>query len=356
MIEFTAQQIADLLEGTVVGNPATKITNFSKIDDGIPGTITFLVNQKYEHFIYQTKASIVLVKDDFIPKASIEATLIKVPNPYASLALLMEQAEKLKTKKYGIDSTASIAATATIGDNCFIGAFASIGENTKIGKGCMVYPGSYIGDNVSIGDQTILYPRVTIYKECVIGNHCIIHAGAVIGSDGFGFAPEEGKYKKIAQLGNVVIEDDVEIGANTTIDRAVMGSTIIHKGVKLDNLIQIAHNVVIGYHTVIAAQTGIAGSSKVGDNCMLGGQVGVAGHLSVGDNSQIAAQTGIISNIPASSKVMGTPSIPLTNFLRSSILFEKLPELYKTLNRLERELDELKKDKQQHGETENISV
>ena len=345
-MEFTAQQIADLLNGKVDGNPAAQVNNFSKIEEGIPGTLTFLANKKYERFIYQTKATIVLVKDDFIPATPVEATLIKVPNPYASLAFLMEMVERSNVKKSGIDSTACIATTATIGDDCYIGAFACIGENVKIGSGCRVYPYTCLGDNAGVGDQTILYPHVTIYKDCIIGNNCIIHAGAVIGADGFGFAPEEGKYKKIAQLGNVVIEDDVEIGANTTIDRAVMGSTIIHKGVKLDNLIQIAHNVEIGYNTAMAAQTGIAGSTKVGDNCMFGGQVGAVGHIRIGDNAQIGPQGGIISHVPANAKLMGTPTIPLNKFLRASILIEKLPELYKTLNRLEREIEELKKNKQ----------
>ena len=345
-MEFTAQQIADLLNGNVVGDPAAKVKDFSKIEEGAPETITFLANPKYEHFIYQTKASIVLVNNDFNPTAPIEATLIKVSNAYSALATLMALVEQSKVKKRGIDSTAYIAASATIEENCYIGAFAYVGDNTKIGKGCMIYPHTCIGDNVSIGDQTILYPHVTIYMGCVIGNKCIIHAGAVIGSDGFGFAPDDGKFKKIAQLGNVVIEDDVEIGANTAIDRAVMGSTTIRTGVKLDNLIQIAHNVEIGSHTAMAAQVGIAGSTKIGENCLFGGQSGVVGHIQVGDNSQIGAQTGIISNMPENSRLMGTPSIPLNNFLRSSILFAKLPELYKTLSKLEREIEELKKNKQ----------
>ena len=344
-MEFTARQIADFLKGDVVGDPAAQVSGFSKIEEGIPGTITFLANVKYEPYIYKTKASIVLVNNDFKPTATIESTLIRVPNAYASLAALMELAEQSKVKKSGVDSTASLSATATIGENCYIGAFACIGDNATIGKGCMIYPHTCIGDNVSIGEQTILYPHVTIYAGCIIGKNCIIHAGVVIGADGFGFAPEDGKYKKIAQLGNVCIEDNVEVGANTTIDRAVMGSTTIREGVKLDNLIQIAHNVEIGRHTAIAAQAGIAGSAKIGTNCVVGGQAGFAGHIHVGDNSQIAAQSGVIGNLPEKSKVMGTPPIPLTRFLRSSILFGKLPDLYNTLNRLEREVEELKKNK-----------
>ena len=357
-MEFTAQQIADFLEGIVEGNPAATVNDFSKIEEGKPGTITFLANLKYERFIYQTKASIVLVDNGFKPAMPVEATLVRVSNPYKSLAMLMELAQQAIDQKNGTDSTAYISATATVGENCYIGAFAYIGENATIGKGCMIYPHAYIGDHVRIGCQTILYPHTVIYKDCSIGNNCIVHAGAVIGSDGFGFAPSEnGEYKKIVQLGNVIIEDDVEIGANTTIDRAVMGSTLIKKGVKLDNLIQIAHNVEIGKNSAMAAQVGIAGSTKVGDNCMFGGQVGLGGHITIGDQTQIAAQSGVIRNIKPNSQIMGSPAIQLKNSLRSSILFEKLPELYKTLSRLEKEVEKMKNNKQQaYGETENVSV
>jgi len=341
-MEFTAQQIADYVNGLVVGDLTTKVTGFSKIEEGLSGTLTFLANMKYEQHIYRTKASVVLVSNDFKPAAPIEATLIKVPNPYASLAKLMALVEQSKPQKSGIDSMAYIDQTASIADDCFIGAFVSIGENVQIGKGCMIYPQVYIGDRVCIGEKTILYPHAVVYKDCSIGQNCIIHAGAVIGSDGFGFAREDGVYKKITQTGNVVIEDDVEIGANTTIDRAVIGSTFIRKGVKIDNLIQIAHNVEVGKNTAMAAQVGIAGSTKIGENCLFGGQAGVSGHLQIGDNAQIAAQSGIISSIAANAKVMGTPTIPLTNFFRSSILFERLPELNKTISRLEREIEELK--------------
>lgn len=346
-MEFTAQQIADFLNGTVVGDPATQVNNFSRIEEGIPGTITFLANPKYEHFIYKTKASIVLVNDDFTPTSPIQATLVKVASAYSSLARLTSLVEQAKVKKNGIDSTARITETATIGTDCYVGMFAHIGENTKIGKGCKIYPYTYIGDNVEIGDNTIFYPHVVVYDGCVIGNDCIVHAGAVIGSDGFGFAPDtNGEYKKIAQLGNVVIEDKVEVGANTTIDRAVIGSTIIHKGVKLDNLIQIAHNVEIGENTAMAAQVGISGSVKVGANCMFAGQVGLGGHIRVGDNTQVGAQSGIISNVGANAKLMGTPGIPVRGFLRSSLLFEKLPDIYQTLSRLEKEVEALKKNKE----------
>ena len=347
-MEFTAQQIADFLEGTVEGDPAASVSDFSKIEEGRPGTITFLANAKYERFIYTTKASIVLVSNDFTPSKPIQATLVRVSQPYKSLAMLMELSQKAKAQKTGTDATAYVSATASIEADCYIGGFAYIGEQSTIGKGCQIYPHTFIGDHVSIGDRTILYPHAVVYHDCSIGNNCIIHAGAVVGSDGFGFAPTEtGEYKKIEQLGNVVIEDDVEIGANTTIDRAVMGSTLIRKGVKLDNLIQIAHNVEVGENTAMAAQTGIAGSTKVGDNCMFGGQVGISGHLTIGEKTQIGAQAGIISNVKPNAQIMGTPAIALKNFLRSSILLEKLPELYKTLSRLEKEVEEMKKNKQQ---------
>ena len=345
-MEFTAQQIADFLNGTVVGDPSTKVSNFSRIEEGMPGTITFLANSKYEHFIYETKASIVLVNEDFNPTSAIESTLVKVPNAYASLAMLLNLAEQSKIKKSGIDSTAFIAATASVNADCYVGAFAYIGENTTIGKGCMIYPYVYIGDNVKIGDNTTLYPHTVIYEGCSVGSNCIIQAGAIIGADGFGFVPENGEFKKIAQLGNVIIEDNVEIGANTTIDRAVMGSTTIRKGVKFDNLIQIGHNVEVGQNTVMAALTGIAGSTKVGSNCMFGGQVGIGGHINIGDNTQVGAQSGIISNIKEGSQILGSPAIPVKSFIRSSLLFEKLPDIYKTINKLVKEVEELKKNKQ----------
>ncbi|MDR0393989.1 MAG: UDP-3-O-(3-hydroxymyristoyl)glucosamine N-acyltransferase [Tannerella sp.] len=344
-MEFTAQQIADFLKGSVVGDPATKVNNFSRIEEGTPGTITFLANPKYEHFIYETKASIVLVNESFSPTSEIRATLIRVSNAYSSLAVLLNLVEQSKTKKNGIDASAFIARTAIVGENCYVGTLAYIGEKTEIGKGCVIYPYTYIGDHVKIGDNTVIYPHATIYDGCVIGNNCILHAGSVVGADGFGFAPEGGEYKKIPQLGNVILEDDVEVGANTTIDRAVMGSTMIHKGVKLDNLIQVAHNVEIGENTVMASQVGVAGSTKVGSNCVLGGQVGLGGHIKIGSNSQIGAQSGIISNVGENAQLMGYPAIPVKNFMRSSIIIRKLPEIYQTLIRLEKEIEELKKNK-----------
>ncbi|MDR1382077.1 MAG: UDP-3-O-(3-hydroxymyristoyl)glucosamine N-acyltransferase [Tannerella sp.] len=345
-MEFTAQQIADFLKGDVAGDPATKVNDFSRIEEGLPGTVTFLANPKYEHFIYKTKASIVLVNRDFSPASAIEPTLIKVPDAYAALAALLNLAEQAKPRKNGADPSAFIAGTASVGENCYVGTFAYIGEKAVTGKNCMIYPHAYIGDHVRLGDNTIVYPHATIYEGCVVGDNCIIHAGAVIGADGFGFAPENGEYKKIAQLGNVVLENNVEVGANTTIDRAVMGSTTIREGVKLDNLIQIAHNVEVGKNTAMASQVGIAGSTKIGANCMIGGQAGISGHLSIGDNTQVGPQCGIISNIEANSRLMGTPSIPVRKFMRASIILEKLPEIYQIINQLQKEVEELKKNKQ----------
>lgn len=343
-MEFTAQQIASVLGGTVEGNPEVKVNNFSKIEEGKPGTLTFLANPKYEHFIYNTEASIVLVNNDFIPSEPIKATLVKVENAYSALAILLNMVEKTKEKKAGVASTAFIAASATMGDDCYIGNFAYIGENVKLGKNCRIYPNAFIGDNVTVGDNCILYPHVTIYEGCIIGSNCILHAGCVIGSDGFGFAPEGESYKKIPQLGNVIIEDDVEIGANTTIDRAVMNSTIIHRGVKLDNLVQIAHNVEVGENTVMAAQVGIAGSVKIGNHCMFGGQVGLSGHIHVTDNVIFGAQCGVISSVEEPMTLLGAPAINAKAFMRSSAIFSRLPEIYRTMGQMQREIEQLKKE------------
>lgn len=343
-MEFSAQQIATFLNGTVEGDPDVKVSNFSKIEEGKIGTLTFLANPKYEHYIYNTKASIVLVNNDFTPSGIVPATLIRVDNAYASLAMLLNMVEQSKKKENGIDSTAFIAKSASVDENAYIGAFAYIGNNAKVGKNCRIYPYAYVGDNVIIGDNTVLYPHVTIYEGCVVGCNCILHAGSVVGSDGFGFAPEGETYKKIPQLGNVVIEDDVEIGANTTIDRAVMDSTILRRGVKLDNLVQIAHNVEVGENTVMAAQVGIAGSVKIGKHCMFGGQVGLAGHIKIADHVNFGAQSGVISDIKEATTVLGAPAIPAKNFMRSSAIFGRLPEMYRTIGQLQREIEELKKE------------
>ena len=341
-VSFTAEQIATVLKGTIEGDPSVEVNNFSKIEEGKPGTLTFLANPKYTHYVYTTNASIVLVNNDFKPERPINATLIRCFNAYAALAILLEMVEKMKPQKIGIEPMTQIAKTATLGEKVYIGSFAYVSENVKIGDETKIYPQTYIGENVTIGKNTIIYAGVKIYPGCIIGDNCIIHSGAIIGSDGFGFAVEDGVYKKIPQMGIVVIEDDVEIGANTTIDRAVMDATIIRKGVKLDNLIQIAHNVEVGENTAMAAQVGVSGSTKIGKNCVFGGQVGLGGHITVGDNASIGAQSGIISNIKPDAKILGSPAIPVKDFFRSSIVFPKLPEMYKQLAQLQKEIEELK--------------
>lgn len=344
-ISFTAKQIATVLNGTIEGDSSVEVNNFSRIEEGKPGTLTFLANPKYTHYIYTTNASIVLVNNDFVAEHPIKATLIRCFNAYAALAILLDMVEKSKPQKVGIEAMTYISETAKLGENIYVGAFSYIAENVEVGNNTKIYPQSYIGDNVKIGDNTIIYPGVKIYSGCTVGNNCIIHSGAVIGSDGFGFAPEDGVYKKIPQMGIVRVEDYVEIGANTTIDRAVMDATIIHKGVKLDNLIQIAHNVEVGENTVMAAQVGISGSTKVGKHCMFGGQVGLGGHITIGDNANIGAQSGIISNIEPNAKILGAPAIPVKDFFRSSIIFPKLPEMYRQIAQLQREIEALKANK-----------
>lgn len=346
---FTARQIADFLKGEIIGNPEAKVHNFSKIEEGKPGTITFLANAKYTHYIYDTQADIVLVNQDFVPENPIKATLIKVPNAYAALASLMEIVNKNTPKKEGIEPMTFISDSATVEKNVYVGAFAYIDEMAKIGENTQIYPQSYIGRNVTIGKNVIIYAGVKIYHDSVIGDNCILHSGCVIGADGFGFSKESDGYHKIPQMGNVIIEKNVEIGANTTIDRAVMGSTIIKEGVKLDNLIQIAHNCEVGAHTAMAAQVGIAGSTKVEENCVFGGQVGIGGHITIGKNSQIGAQAGIISNTKEGSEVIGSPAMPVRNFFKTSVVLPKLPDMYRQLNALEKEVAELKK-KLSHNE------
>lgn len=339
---FTAQQIADYLKGEIIGDPNAQVDNFAKIEEGKPRTIAFLANPKYTHYIYETKAEIVLVNNDFVAEKPISATLIKVPDAYAALASLLDMVNSLTPKKTGVEDMSYVSSSAKIGNDVYVGAFAYIGEKAQIGENVKIYPQAYIGDNVKIGNNVTIYSGVKIYQNCVIGNNCILHSGAVIGADGFGFSRQEGVYHKIQQMGNVVLEDDVEVGANTTIDRAVMGSTVIHKGVKLDNLIQIAHNCEIGQHTAMAAQVGIAGSTKIEENCVLGGQVGIGGHITIGKNSQIGAQSGIISNTKEGSEIMGSPAFPVKNFFKSSIIVPKLPDMYRQINTLEKELALLK--------------
>ncbi len=344
-MEFTAATIAGFLKGEIEGDPEIKVNTVAKIEDGQAGALSFLANPKYEHYIYTTKSSVVLVNKSFIPSSKISATLIKVENSYEAFASLLTLVEEARPKKKGIHPTAVIEPTAKIGTDVYIGPFVSIGENCTVGDGCSLYPHVALGDNSRVGKNTIIYPGVTIYHECVVGSGCIIHAGTVIGSDGFGFAPQDGsEYKKIPQIGNVIIEDNVEIGANVAIDRATMGSTILHNGVKLDNLIQIGHNVEIGENTVMAAESGVAGSAKIGKNCMIGGQVAINGHIQIANGTKIGAQSGILGEIKEENTVLiGTPAIELKQFLRSSVIFKRLPDLKAKIDTLEKELESLKK-------------
>jgi UDP-3-O-[3-hydroxymyristoyl] glucosamine N-acyltransferase len=344
-MEFTAATIAGFLKGVIEGNPDIKVNTIAKIEEGQPGALSFLANPKYEHFIYETKSSIVLVNKSFVPSARIEATLIKVENSYEAFASLLRLVDQARPRKKGIHTTAIIEATAKVGSDVFIGPYTYVGENCIIGDGCSIYPHVYIGDNTKLGNNCTINPGVKIYHDCILGEGCIIHAGTVIGSDGFGFAPQsESEFMKIPQLGNVVLEDHVEIGANVAIDRATMGSTIIRKGVKLDNLIQIAHNVEVGENSVMAAQTGISGSTKVGKNCMFGGQVGLAGHLKIANGTKIGAQGGILGDVKEeNTAIIGSPAIEVKQFLRSSVIFKKLPEMKLKIDSLEKEIESLKK-------------
>lgn len=346
-MEFTAKQIADYLSGAIEGDETIKVNNFSKIEDGKPGTLSFLSNLKYEQYIYETKASVVLVNKDFHPEKEIKATLIRVDNAYECLAKLLTLATQAIPPKKGIENPSSIDPSVKTGKDIYVGKFTYISKNCVIGNNTQIYPQVFIGENVKIGDNCIIYPGVKIYHDCIVGNNCILQGGCVIGGDGFGFAPNEnGGYDKIPQMGNVILEDNVEICANTTIDRATMGSTFIRKGVKLDNLIQVAHNVEIGENTVMAAQTGVAGSTKIGKHCMVGGQCGFAGHIHIGDNMQFGAQSGIANSAnDSSTPYLGYPAIPSRNFAKSNVIFKKLPDLYKEISRLRNELDELKNRK-----------
>ncbi len=342
-MEFSAKQIAEYIHGTIIGDENATVHTFAKIEEGIAGALSFLSNPKYTHYIYNTQSSIVLVNKDFEPEHEIKATLIKVDNAYESLAKLMMLYEASLPKKQGIDPLASVATNAKIGNNVYIGAFACIEEGAEIGDNTYIHPHVTVGCNVKVGANTILYPNVTIYHDCRVGNNCILHAGSVIGADGFGFAPTENGYEKIPQIGIAILEDDVEIGANTCVDRATMGATIIRKGVKLDNLIQIAHNVEVGSHTVMASQVGIAGSTKIGERCTFAGQVGVAGHITIGDHVTVGAQSGIPGNTKSGTTLMGYPAIDPKQFARSAVIYKKLPDMYTELGCLKREIEELKK-------------
>ena len=338
-MKFKAQQIADILEGDVIGNPEEEVSKLSKIEEGEKGSLTFLSNPKYNAYLYTTNASVAIVNRSLVLEKEVKITLIKVDDAYKSFSKLLEFYNEVKNNKSGREQPNFIAASSEIGENEYIGAFVYIGENVKIGNNVKIYPNTSIGDNSVIGDNTVIFSGVNIYSDTKIGENCKVHSGAVIGADGFGFAPNEnGAFKAIPQIGNVIIEDNVDIGAACTIDRATLGATIIRKGVKLDNQIQIAHNVEIGENTVIASQTGVAGSTKIGQNCMIGGQVGIAGHLKIGDNVKILGQTGVTKSLGDNQMVYGTPAINARDFNKSYVYFKNLPKVVSKINQLEKDL------------------
>jgi UDP-3-O-[3-hydroxymyristoyl] glucosamine N-acyltransferase len=349
-MEFTAEQIAGILNGEIAGDSQIKVTNLSKIEEGLFGTLSFLSNPKYEEYIYSTGASICIVNKSFEPTKALPKTLtlIKVDDAYACFAKLLDFYNQMRQKSPKIEQPSFVSVNASLGGNIYLGAFSYIGEFCKIGENVKIYPNVTLGDNVIIGDNSIIYPGVSIYSDCVIGNHCIIHSGVVIGADGFGFVPDaEGAYQKVPQIGNVVIEDFVEIGSNSTIDRATLGSTIIRKGVKIDNLCQIAHNVELGENTAMAAQVGISGSAKIGKNVMIGGQVGIAGHLHIADATKIVAQSGIPSSIKKTDIVMGSPAINMDDFKKSYVGFRKLPFILNKIHEFENKFKEITKNQPQ---------
>jgi UDP-3-O-[3-hydroxymyristoyl] glucosamine N-acyltransferase len=343
-MEFTAAQIAGILQGEIVGDDSVVVRGLSKIEEGQPNTLSFLANPKYEEFIYATEASVVIVNKTFVPINTLPAslTLIKVEDAYACFAKLLEAYNQFRVKQPKIEQPSFISDSATIGTDLYLGAFAYLGDDVKIGNDVKIYPNTYIGDNVSIGDGCVIYAGVKIYADCVIGKHCVIHAGAVIGADGFGFAPnQENGYNKVPQIGNVILEDFVEIGANTCVDRATLGSTILRRGVKLDNLVQIAHNVEIGENTAMAAQVGVAGSTKIGSRVQFGGQVGISGHIKIADDVKVAAQSGVPNDIKKEGEiVLGSPAIPIDDFKKSYFGFRKLPQILKRLQNIEEKLNQ----------------
>lgn len=342
-MEFTAKQIAEFIQGRVEGNPETTVHTFAKIEEGVPGAISFLSNPKYTHYLYESRSSIILVDKNLKLEHPVEATLIRVDNAYEAVARLLTLYAAAQPHKTGIDPLAFVAPTASIGENCYIAPFAYIGENVVIGHNTQIYPHTTVYDHACVGDDCILYPNVSVYHHCKVGHRVILHSGCVIGADGFGFAPTPEGYNKIPQIGIVTIEDDVEIGANSCVDRSTMGSTYIRKGVKLDNLVQIAHNVEVDENTVMSAQVGVAGSTKIGKWCMFGGQVGIAGHAVIGDNVQSGAQAGIAGSLRKGNvTVQGSPAIDAKNFARSSVVYKKLPEMYSEFNAMKKEIEELK--------------
>jgi len=336
-MKFTANQIAQILEGTVEGNPEAEVSKLSKIEEGTPDSLSFLSNPKYTSYIYTTKATITIVADNFVPEQEISTTLIKVPEPREAFSKLLEYYDMVKNNKTGVEQPSFIADSATVGENLYLGAFGYIANGVKIGDNVKIYPNSFIGDNVIIGNDVVIFAGAKINSDSVIGDRCVIHSGAIVGSDGFGFVPNaEGIYKKVPQIGNVIIEEDVDVGAGTTIDRATLGSTIIRKGVKLDNQIQVAHNVEIGAHTAIASQTGIAGSSKIGKHCLIGGQVGVAGHIVIGNKVKIQAQSGVGRNIKDGEAIQGSPSFGYSDWNKSYVHFRNLPKIVDRINTIEK--------------------
>lgn len=338
-MKFTAAQIAGILNGDIIGDPDVEVSRLAKIEEGTSGTITFLANPKYTPFIYSTEASITIVNKDFLPENDIKTTLIKVDDAYKSFSKLLEYYNQIKSNKEGIEQPSYISESAQYGEKIYIGAFSYLGDNVKLGHNVKIYPNCYIGDNVVIGDDVTIFSGAKIYSDCIIGNFCVINSGAILGADGFGFTPnEEGEYSKVPQTGNVIIEDFVDIGAGTTIDRATLGSTIIRSGVKLDNQIQIAHNVEIGKNTVIAAQTGIAGSTKIGQNCQIGGQVGIVGHVVIGNNVKIQAQSGITRNVKDNEVLQGSPALNYGDYNKSYVYFKNLPKIVKGISDIEKKI------------------
>ncbi len=338
-MELTAAQLAALVNGQVEGDENVKVSTFAKIEEGHPGALSFLANPKYTHFIYSTESSVVLVRKDFVAEEPVKATLVRVDDPYATVAHLLDMVSKMsQVEKRGVEQPSFVSEGVEVPEDAYVGAFAYIGKGVKLGKGVKIYPQVYIGDNCEVGEGTILYAGVKIYQGCKVGRNCILHSGAVIGADGFGFAPVDGHYEKIPQTGNVVIEDDVEIGANTTVDRAMMGATHIGKGVKLDNLIQVAHNCSIGDNTVMAAQVGIAGSAKIGKQCMVGGQVGFVGHIAIADGTHIGAQSGVTKATKPGDRVMGAPAVEMGEYARSLVHMKKLGSLYDRVKELEKKV------------------
>ncbi len=339
-MKFTATQIAGLLDGDIEGNADAEVSKLAKIEEGTEGSLTFLANPKYTSYIYSTQATITIVNKDFVAENKIDTTLIRVEDAYKAFSKLLEYYNQVKMNKTGIEEPVFVSESATYGENLYLGAFSYLGDNVTIGNNATIYPNVYIGNNVEIGDNVIIFAGAKIYSETVIGDNCVINSGVIVGADGFGFTPDEnGEYSKVPQTGNVIIEDNVDLGAGTTIDRATLGATIIRKGVKLDNQIQIAHNVEIGEHTVIAAQSGVAGSTKIGKNCIIGGQVGIVGHITIGNNVRIQAQSGIGRNVKDNEALQGSPALSYGSFNKSYVHFKNLPEIIKRFNTFENKIE-----------------